>query len=252
VKISIIGSGNIASFFGQRLKEKGFDIVEVFSTNSTSGKKLALDLEAQFVEDHKHISAQVVLLAIPDDALDFYSTATFKDKKTIIFSGTKTIKDLDISSNLACIWPIYSINKEQLPTDTNIPLLLEANNEEMSELATQLAKSVSTNYFFAQADEKMQYHLAAVLVNNFGNHLASLTQELLKLKGLKFELMHPIISNTAEKILSNSPEKLQTGPALRKDVKTMESHLNTLENSSILKQLYELFSKSIQDFHSNE
>jgi predicted short-subunit dehydrogenase-like oxidoreductase (DUF2520 family) len=60
-----------------------------------------------------------------------------------------------------------------------------------------------------------------------------------------FEILHPLIEETAKKITSISPKEAQTGPAKRNDTQTIESHL---ENLNLPQQkIYKIITKSIQE-----
>jgi hypothetical protein len=61
-----------------------------------------------------------------------------------------------------------------------------------------------------------------------------------------FEILHPLIQETAQKILSISPIEAQTGPALRNDTKTINKHLEFLQESNY-QELYKLLTQSIQN-----
>ena len=89
-------------------------------------------------------------------------------------------------------------------------------------------------------------HLAAVLVNNFTNHLFVEAAEICKKNDLSFNLLKPIIQETFEKIETLSPQDAQTGPAIRRDEKTIKKHLKLIE-SSYLKSIYKLFTSAIQN-----
>ncbi|WP_373940782.1 DUF2520 domain-containing protein [Polaribacter sejongensis] len=60
-----------------------------------------------------------------------------------------------------------------------------------------------------------------------------------------FEVLFPLIKETASKIESLSPEKAQTGPAVRKDKKTIKNHLDLLNINQ--QEIYQLLTKSIQN-----
>ena len=46
-------------------------------------------------------------------------------------------------------------------------------------------------------DQRLKLHLAAVLCNNFVNHLYALTERYCKMEGLDFQLLLPLIKETA-------------------------------------------------------
>ena len=61
-----------------------------------------------------------------------------------------------------------------------------------------------------------------------------------------FEILHPLIQETAQKILTLSPIEAQTGPALRNDTKTIQKHIAFLEDANY-KEIYKTLTQFIQD-----
>jgi hypothetical protein len=92
---------------------------------------------------------------------------------------------------------------------------------------------------------RVKLHLAAVMVNNFTNHLYALMETYCREEGLDFHLLLPLIKETASRLDDVSPSKTQTGPAVRNDTTTIEKHLDLLQKYPQLKRMYELFTESI-------
>lgn len=253
MNFSIIGSGNIAYFIGTRCLEAGNVIENIISTNEQTGKQLAQKLNATFLNDYKKSKSDTFLLAIPDDAIRALATTDFfKDKKIIHTSGSIGLKELEsISENIACLWPIFSIQKDKLPTRNDVPFVLQSNNRPMRKKAVSFLKCLTNNVTEATDEQKSILHLSAVLVNNFTNHLFAQSEKLLAENDLNFEILLPIIQNTVEKLSSTSPSLLQTGPALREDKGTMEKHLILLKDMPELTKIYEVVSGSIGRFNGN-
>ncbi len=249
MNFSIIGSGNIATFIGTRCLEAGRVIDEVISTNEETGKALAKKLKASFTSDYKKSEASTFLLAVPDDAIrDLSKTDFFKEKKVIHTSGSIGLKEIEnISEHIACIWPIYSIQKEKLPTRKDIPFVLQSSNLPSRKKAVSFLKCLTNNVTEASDEQKRVLHLSAVLVNNFTNHLFAQSEKLLKSNDLNFELMLPIIQNTIEKLATASPSQLQTGPAIRGDESTLAKHMELLQHTPALKEIYRQLSSTIAD-----
>lgn len=62
---------------------------------------------------------------------------------------------------------------------------------------------------------------------------------------IPFEILHPLIEETAKKIKTLSPVHAQTGPAKRNDTQTIKNHLEDLNLEQ--KKIYQLLTKSIQE-----
>jgi hypothetical protein len=60
-----------------------------------------------------------------------------------------------------------------------------------------------------------------------------------------FEILQPLIEETAVKVNTLVPKKAQTGPAIRNDKKTIKNHLDLLNNKQ--KEIYTIITKSIQN-----
>jgi predicted short-subunit dehydrogenase-like oxidoreductase (DUF2520 family) len=63
---------------------------------------------------------------------------------------------------------------------------------------------------------------------------------------LDFDLLKPLIRETADKVTYMDPEHAQTGPAIRGDQVTMDKHLALLADTPELQEFYRLISSSIQ------
>ena len=250
MNFSIIGSGNIAHYFGERCIAAGHFITEVISTNEISGKQLADKLNTQFLSDYNESKSDTFLLAIPDDAIRALATSDFfREKKVIHTSGNIGLKEIEsMSEFIACLWPIFSIQKEKLPTRNDVPFVMQSSNQPIRKKAVSLAKCITNNVTEATDEQKSILHLSAVLVNNFTNHLFAQSEKLLAKNDLDFEVLLPIIQNTVEKLAHSKPKALQTGPARRGDTSTMNTHLQILKENQQLQEIYGLLSAAIADF----
>jgi hypothetical protein len=69
-------------------------------------------------------------------------------------------------------------------------------------------------------------------------------------QSLSFDLLKPLILETANKINSLSPAEAQTGPAKRNDKKTIEKQLHLLKESPY-KDIYQDLTNSILKKYNN-
>jgi hypothetical protein len=95
---------------------------------------------------------------------------------------------------------------------------------------------------------RLKLHLAGVLVNNFTNHLYALTEDFCRQEGIDFDLLLPLIKETAGRLSHFRPRQSQTGPAVRRDNNTIKKHLELLNNHNDIKELYKLFTNKIQEY----
>ncbi len=248
MKISIVGSGNVATVLGKLLKQKGFIINEVVSRNKMHALSLADELDAVALDDINAISkiSDVYIIAVNDDAIEMVSNELKIDDKIVVHTcGSASISVLqNASNNFGVLYPLQSLRKEisYLP---DIPFLIDTNNNHSKEIIYALANSISENITEANDEQRMQYHLSAVVVSNFTNHLFSLTNEYCKANNINFSLLLSLIEGVINRIKIFNPSEMQTGPAMRGDVLTIQKHLALLKDFPELKNIYSVMSKSI-------
>jgi len=111
-------------------------------------------------------------------------------------------------------------------------------------LLTFLAEKLSKDIRQIDSEKRQQIHIAAVFCSNFVNFLYDSAGELLKNSRVPFEILHPLIDETAKKAIEVGPENSQTGPAKRGDLLIVDKHLSLIENPN-LKELYLMLSNKI-------
>ena len=91
-------------------------------------------------------------------------------------------------------------------------------------------------------------HIAAVFVSNFTNQLFKMAYDILEKENLSFDVLKPLIQETVNKIHHHAPSDMQTGPAKRGDMITIEKHLNYLNKNAPPQyfDLYKMFSELIK------
>ena len=251
MKISIIGAGNVATVLGRLLKHKNFIIEQIVSRNKMHAEKLAQELNADAIENIQSLSSNsdVYIIAVNDDAVEMVSNQLRTDKKIVVHTcGSASIDVLkNTSKNVGVLYPLQSLRKE-IPYLPTIPFLIDANNDYSKGIISELAKSLSDNITEANDEQRMQYHLSAVITSNFTNHLLSLTDEYCTINKIKFSQLLPLMQEVINRIHLFHPAQMQTGPAVRNDISTIEKHLALLKDFPQLKNIYEMMSKSISRF----
>lgn len=84
-----------------------------------------------------------------------------------------------------------------------------------------------------------------MVVSNFSNHLFALAEQFCKKENIDFKLLEPLIFETANRLSIYSPNEVQTGPAIRNDVFTLDKHIQLLRNHPRLKYMYLKLTESI-------
>ena len=245
IKVILLGFGNVnSSLFNALCRSKEVSIIQVFNRNYI--KVISPYESIPFIDDISKITdADVYIIGIPDDAISSFSESlSFKNKLVVHTSGGAAMNVLSSKNRRGVFYPLQTFSKQREVDFINIPICIEAENSKDLELLQSLGKLISKNVVEISSEKRAKLHLAAVFVNNFVNHLYEIGSDILKDENLPFELLKPLIAETASKIESLSPEEAQTGPAKRNDKKTLEKHLHLLANSTH-KKLYELFTEQL-------
>jgi predicted short-subunit dehydrogenase-like oxidoreductase (DUF2520 family) len=256
MKIAIIGAGNVATVLGTKLKAAGHLILQIYSrTTPLQAQAIAAQLGANLINNFSQltIEADVYLLSVSDHALPGIAQALQGINGIIVHTaGSVSIHVLNHTSDkYGVLYPLQSLRKEK--TDYgSIPLLIDGNNDETLGVIKNLADSISNNVQHAIDDNRLRLHTAAVVVSNFTNHLYSLAASYCQQEGVDFSLLHPLISETAERLQQYAPAQMQTGPAIRNDAATITKHLELLTAYPHLQKLYEILTQSIQTMNNEQ
>lgn len=248
MKIVLIGTGNVASVLGRKLKIAGHDILQVFGRNHLAAAVLADSLGASTCAEWASLrsNADLYILALADTVLsEGELPLQLSDQLVVHTAGSVPMKILaSMSANYGVLYPYQSIRKEVMPIP-EIPFLVDGNNTTSRDRLVNLARSISDKVLIADDALRQQYHLCAVVTNNFSNYLYVLAEKFCQRQQLDFSLLQPIIDETARRLHHYSPANVQTGPAVRNDTVTLERHLALLNNDPELRSLYQLMSASI-------
>lgn len=249
IKISIIGSGNLATQLGLALHKEGYLISQVFSRNKKNAEILSKKLKAKAVVDLKKLStdSSIYIISVKDDAIESVAKQLkLKDQIVVHTSGSVSMDVLKkTSKNYGVFYPLQTFSKEKQASFKTIPICIEANNNTTSTTLQYFAKSISGNVQKVNSEQRKKIHLAAVFACNFTNHMYAIAEHLLAKDKLSLDLLKPLIEETAHKIKKTKPSNAQTGPAIRNDKKTIDAHVKLLANEKDFKKIYELITKSI-------
>lgn len=246
--IVIIGTGNTATVLGKKLRGAGHRIVQVFGRDSKAASELAYELGTESTNYWNVVNrnADLYILAVSDIAVEeVFQELQLSDKTVVHTAASVPLNVLKgKSEHYGVLYPLQSLKKEvrHLP---DIPILIDAGDKQTLDLLDVLAHTVSDRVFVASDETRLKLHLAAVMANNFANHLYALVEKYCREEGLDFYLLLPLIKETALRLDEISPSKTQTGPAARNDTETIKKHLALLQGYPQLGKLYVLFTESI-------
>jgi len=251
---SIIGTGNIAWFFGKRLMAGGHQCAGVYGRNQDAVALLAETLLSDVrgnISDIKDGDTDICFIAVSDIAIGKVAAQlSFKSTVLVHTAGSVSLDMIkSASKDCAVLWPVYSILKNNLPSHRNIPTAWEASTPKAERYVQSIGHAITDVLFEAKGDQRKWLHLSAVMGNNFINHIMGICEKICVENELPFSIMYPIIEQTFDKIKNNSPVAVQTGPAMRRDTTTIQDHLAMLSNHRAWQKIYESVTDSIQSMH---
>jgi predicted short-subunit dehydrogenase-like oxidoreductase (DUF2520 family) len=251
---SIIGSGNIAWFFGKRLAASGHQCIGVYGRNEKAIKELSdalLSTKQGGISDVEDEEADVCFLAVSDTAIESVA-AKLNLKKTVLvhMAGALPLGIIKKSAkDYAVLWPVYSILRNNTRSERDIPVAWEVSSDRAKKYVLEMAHAITDNLFEAKDEQRKWLHLSAVITNNFINHLFAINEHICKENDLPASTLQPLIKQTFERVKHASPFTTQTGPAIRKDNTTISQHLKLLEEQPHLHKVYEAMTDSIKEMH---
>lgn len=249
MKIVCIGSGNLATNLTLAWKEAGILVEQVFSRTEANAKALAEQLGCAWTTSTEEIinDADLYLFSLKDSALEAVASKLPKDNGLWVHTaGSMPLSVFEpFTTRRGVIYPLQTFSKSRRVNLDNVPFFLEANLEEDKAILEQLARAVSRDVRFLPSEKRRHLHLAAVFACNFVNHIYALADDILREEGIPFEVLLPLIDETAAKVHRLTPREAQTGPAIRYDENVIDKHLAMLDKAPGLKALYETLSRSI-------
>lgn len=251
--IVFIGAGNVATHLAVALKKKGFKITQVYSPTKKSASILASKVKASPTNNISEIykTADLYVISVSDNALAEISSRIFLKNKLVVH--TSGFHDMNIlkgtSSRYGVLYPLQTFSKNSQPDFTKVPVCIEAKKKEDEKIIQQIAKKLSNDIRIINSASRRIIHIAAVFACNFANFMYISADKILNEKKIPFDILKPLIIETALKIISEKPLEVQTGPARRGDKKVMEQHLKMLDDKD-LRELYELISNQIYKIYN--
>lgn len=251
LNVVLLGTGNLARHLFQAISQSDrAQIVQVVGRNlndlSWFSHHTAVSNDFNDVFD-----ADVYLVAVKDDAIAGVSKCLTNKSGIVAHTSGATDMDVLVPENKGVFYPLQSFTKGRELDFKNIPICMEAKKESSLQVLKQLADSISSNVQEIDSDQRKKLHLAAVFVSNFTNYLYGVGQEICSEEGLSFDLLKPLILETAEKVQTFAPRDAQTGPARRNDQLSMQNHLNLLKNEKHI-ALYKLLSDAIKEIYEEK
>lgn len=237
-KIAIVGNGKAGKFLSNAFSDLGLS-VKIF------GRKPLVN-----IYDLKTLTAKMhfdlIFLCVSDKSIKEVSAALpISNAMVVHISGTTPLSHIHNKHiKRALFWPLMSLNSQTQANIISIPFCLEANDLKSVELLQSFIDQTNLIGHWTNEEQRQHLHLAAVVSQNFANHLFQLAYEITSEAKIDFKILKPLLQETVKNLSADAPKISQTGPAIRGDQFTIEKHLRMLEGTR--KELYQLFTDSIE------
>ncbi|MDR0694565.1 MAG: DUF2520 domain-containing protein [Prevotellaceae bacterium] len=242
-KVTIIGSGNVATQLATALYAKGCVIVEIGSRTLAHARTLAQAVNAHATGNLRELlPADSYIIAVTDAAIPEVAEQLNAGKALVVHtSGSTSIAALDKFARHGVLYPLQTFTRQR-PVDWHtVPLFIMANTGEALQEVQSMAALLSGTVIPMPPGDLVRLHTAGVFANNFVNGLLGVAKDL---AGEQFHLLYPLVRETVEKAFAAAhPRDVQTGPALRNDAETMAKQRAILPPAQ--QQLYEQISSLI-------
>lgn len=233
MRIALVGRGRLAYSLLPALQRAGHQVVSV---NSRTLAELPPN-------------AEVCIISVKDSALQEVISQVACRTVSPVFLHTAGSMPMTVFEGHArrygVFYPMQTFSKERQVDFSSIPTFIEASDAATLELVHTLASSITQRVYELSTEDRKYLHLSAVFACNFANHCYAMSAELLEKHGLPFDVMLPLIDETATKVHTLHPLDAQTGPAVRYDENVIRMQAQLLADNPAMQDLYERLSLHI-------
>ena len=245
MKISIIGAGNVGiNLFETLIKKKGLKIVSLFNR---SIEKILSHRKKTFITNNMDEikKSDIYIISTNDDSIEKVSNQ-LKGRGGLILhtSGSTEMKILSVHKDFGVLYPLQTLTRDKLCDFKKVPVCIEGNSTFNIKKLKKLVTIIGSKCYQVDSKQRLALHVSAVFACNFTNYLFSIAHDICAENKIPFEIFFPLIRETIEKIEKNDPSKIQTGPAIRKDLNTIKKHLNFIKSKNS-KKIYSILTQAI-------
>lgn len=249
-RVVIIGSGNVAESFARTMAgAPNILLCQIMARNRERCEAVANIGHCRWSIDPTELAeADIYIISVSDRAVEEVAMEYNFPKESIVVhtAGSVAMSAIKRPGRRGILYPFQSFSSGRVIRLSDVPIFVEADNDAVAEQLMNFASLVTTRVEYADSERRSKIHLAGVFVNNFTNHLYGLATDIVDEAGLSFDVLRPIISETANKaIASGDPFAVQTGPAVREDRVVTDKHLKALRGDETKQKIYKDITDSI-------
>lgn len=258
LKISVLGSGNVATHLALALSSAGHKVAEIYSRNLSHALRLAERVGGECggidLLDRLSCDSDVYLIAVSDDAvagiMGSLPDGLGEDGIWCHTAGSIGMSALERRRKRGVFYPLQTFSRTVDVDVRAVPFIIEGSDEEVTSSLESLARSISDEVTRGDSRRRRAIHVAAVFACNFPMYLWSVSERLLNDAGLDMSLLYPLMRVTLDKAMKNHPRDVMTGPARRGDTLVIADHLRSLDGQDA--RLYKMLSDDILAAYASE
>jgi predicted short-subunit dehydrogenase-like oxidoreductase (DUF2520 family) len=252
-RLNVIGAGKLGRTLARLFSDAGLvTIGAIYNRNSEHSHSAQAFIGAGRVITNlgqlSNAPAQFWMVATPDDAIgdcakQLAALAGISWQKTTVFhsSGLKTSAELSalqkLGSSIASAHPAHSFASPErsLTSFVSTVCTLEGDEQAINTLDS-LFSAIGGQTTTIEPEAKPLYHAATVMASNYLIALLGASEALLEKAGIEESLasaiLSPLMRQSLENGLTERAINALTGPIARGDIKTLQTHLNAIEQQA--------------------
>lgn len=248
MKIVVVGSGNVAESLAIALHEaEGVELVQLFARNEARGRKVA-ELAHTAWSGMELAEADLYLISVSDNAVAEVAKSLSVPEGAVVAhtAGCCPIESLLPHTHRAVFYPFQTFSVGRRVDFAKGYIFLEGATDHALKVVEEVAYALTKNVLPADTSRRAVIHLSGVFACNFANAMYANAAEVLAEAGLPFDIVAPVIEETAKKAVEVlNPAKTQTGPARRGDSETLNRHRAMLSENPRKREIYDKISEDI-------
>ncbi len=248
MNVVVIGSGNVAESLAQAVAEaEGLALVQVFARNEERGRRVA-ELAHTEWSNSALADADLYLISVSDNAVEGVAKSLQLPEDAVVAhtAGCCPIEVLVPHKHRAVFYPFQTFSVGRKVDFTKGYIFVEGATDHALQVVEKVAHALTPNVLPADTARRAVIHLSGVFACNFANAMYANAAEVLASAGLPFDIVAPVIEETAKKAVEVlNPAATQTGPARRGDTQTLDRHRKMLAEQPRKREIYDKISEDI-------
>jgi predicted short-subunit dehydrogenase-like oxidoreductase (DUF2520 family) len=242
--LGIIGAGKVGQTLARLLYQASYTIGAIYNRTPATAVRLARLVNSTAVMTVQEVAghADLILLTVPDDAIEWVAeqlTASHLAGKGVMH--TSGVHDAKVLSGLAAHGAMIGSLHPAYPfADVEIALrglagatfALEAESNQLADWLTDMVHAMSGSVLRIPPGGKALYHAALVIASNYMVTLYAAAERLLLTlsedRAAVDGALNALVGATANNLRGQGIPDALTGPLVRGDAGTIESHLTAL------------------------